>query len=210
MSKQIKSYWYSITHRVRHNPPLEFVWADGSKDYIYITAEKSSDDTLYSHAIYPTKIKADDLPNWYMHGRYYKEWGYVNIKNITDIRYKPNTWINHLFRDDTWFLWFNGKKCQESINGDDWYQTSDMLIEGTWTTDLLAHLTVYNKNIDTKPLLNQVMDKITLYNEKHPDEHDCITTEQWFEVLSREILKLEELNNGNRPTNKITTESDKS
>lgn len=50
-------------------------WRYGQYTNIY-----GKDDTLFSGGIYPTKIKIDDLPDWYVFGRFYKHWGYLSGK----------------------------------------------------------------------------------------------------------------------------------
>ena len=49
----------------------------------YITNE---DGTLFS-GHYRTKIRPEDLPEWYLYGRYYKRFGYMSTKGITDMLY---------------------------------------------------------------------------------------------------------------------------
>ena len=52
----------------------------------YITNE---DGTLFS-GHYRTKIRPEDLPEWYLYGRYYKRFGYMSTKGITDMLYIPS------------------------------------------------------------------------------------------------------------------------
>ena len=56
-------------------------WQSGQYINIY-----GKDDTLFSGGIYPTKIKIDDLPDWYVFGRVYKHWGYLSAKGSSIIR----------------------------------------------------------------------------------------------------------------------------
>ena len=55
------------------------------------------DETLFSGGIYPTKITASDLPEWYVHGRYYKHWGYLSAKGVKSLVYEPSKFSNHMF-----------------------------------------------------------------------------------------------------------------
>jgi len=41
---------------------------------------KSDNGYLFSNVIYPTKIKAEDLIEWYIRGRYYKRHGFLSTK----------------------------------------------------------------------------------------------------------------------------------
>ena len=45
---------------------------------------------LDTSAIKNTKIKAKDLPEWYVHGRFYKRFGYLSSKGVVDLHYIPN------------------------------------------------------------------------------------------------------------------------
>ena len=70
--------------------------------------EISNQDTefLYSSGKYPTKIKAEDLPEDYIQIQNRAIWylkGYLKTSGIIDMKYK---WakINHLFKDDYLYI----------------------------------------------------------------------------------------------------------
>lgn len=69
---------------------------------------QNDDFTLFS-GHHKTKIKEEDLPEWYVFGRYYKLWGFLSTKGITDLRYIPNLWINHFLKDDCLLISYSGK-----------------------------------------------------------------------------------------------------
>ena len=62
----------------------------------YVTNE---DGTLFAD-IYRTKIKPEDLPEWFLYGRYYKRFGFLTAKGITDLLYIPSRFSNHYLKDD--------------------------------------------------------------------------------------------------------------
>ena len=68
---------------------------------------ENEDGYLFSQAIYPTKIKAEDLPEWYMYGRYYKCFGYLSAKGVVDMKYVPSRYSNHFLKDDFLFISYN-------------------------------------------------------------------------------------------------------
>ena len=76
----------------------------GHRQYIY-----GKDGTLFSGGTYPTKITAEDLPEWYVYGRYYKRFGYMSTKGITDLLYIPNRFSNHYLKDDCLLISYGGK-----------------------------------------------------------------------------------------------------
>lgn len=71
--------------------------------------EKLPDGCLYAGGIYPTKITAEDLPEWYVWGRFYKRWCWLNTKGITDMVYRPCYYSNHFLKDDCLMLSYGGK-----------------------------------------------------------------------------------------------------
>ena len=91
---RFKSNLYTVERRVWRNHKLCWIQND--------------DFTLFS-GHHKTKIKEEDLPEWYVFGRYYKLWGFLSTKGITDLRYIPNLWINHFLKDDCLLISYSGK-----------------------------------------------------------------------------------------------------
>lgn len=58
-------------------------------------------DYLYSNGTFATKIRPEDLPEYYIEGIYYGRRGYLDVKNIKEITYRPNLVFNHAFKDDS-------------------------------------------------------------------------------------------------------------
>ena len=74
------------------------------RQHVYVENE---DGYLFAQAIYPTKIKAEDLPEWYVYGRYYKCFGYLSAKGVVDMKYVPSRYCNHFLKDDFLFISYN-------------------------------------------------------------------------------------------------------
>ena len=68
----------------------------------------TDDGTLYA-GYHRTKILPQDLPAWYVYGRYYKCFGYMNTKGITDLLYEPYHSSNHFLKDDALYIAYGGK-----------------------------------------------------------------------------------------------------
>ena len=85
MGNRFKNTLYTIED-------IKFI--DGQHSYV-----RNDDGTLFSGP-YRTKIKPEDLPEWYMYGRYYKRFGYMSTKGITDMVYIPSRYSNHYLKDD--------------------------------------------------------------------------------------------------------------
>ena len=69
---------------------------------------RSEDGTLF-FGPYRTKIKPEDLPHGYVYGRYYKRFGYMPTKGITDLLYIPSRFSNHYMKDDCLLISCGGK-----------------------------------------------------------------------------------------------------
>lgn len=68
---------------------------------------RNDDGTLFS-GNHKTKILSEDLPEWYVYGRYYKCWGYMSTKGIKDMLYVPNKFTNHFLKDDCLYVSYHG------------------------------------------------------------------------------------------------------
>ena len=64
-----------------------------------VKSVENEDGTLYS-GWYKTKICADDLPDWYIYGIYYKRRGFMSAKGIVDMVYCHNRYCDSFLRDD--------------------------------------------------------------------------------------------------------------
>ena len=132
--------------------------------------EENPDGYLFSNFLYLTKIKPEDLPDWYVFGRYYKRWGFLSAKGVKGIFYKPNLWINHFLKDDLLFISYSYEKINEAdvLNYD--HKTFDYLISGNEILEFLNALRIYSPNVsieNTKELLKL---KVKTLKEKHPHE----------------------------------------
>lgn len=62
------------------------------------------DGYLFSRGRYRTKIRAEDLPEWYVYGYLYKLHGYMSAKGVKYMVYCPNKHTNHMFKDDFLYI----------------------------------------------------------------------------------------------------------
>lgn len=133
---------------------------------------ETDDGTLMS-GHHRTKIYAEDLPEWYVYGRYYKEWGFLSTKGITDLRYVPNNWINHFLKDDGLYIAYGGKI--EDYEKDEYHPTwerfkgYDHCVCGSEILDILKGAEIYS-DYDISGIVQQLRDKRELIAKKHPRE----------------------------------------
>lgn len=168
MSKKINSKLYTFTK-------IKFTRGVG------LHYEELENNCLYSNLKYPTKITPDDLPEWFVKGRYYKNHGFISAKGVVDLVYKPNMWINHMFRDDSLYISYNkpiiaseqdsfGRKVID-------YENYDYVIDGTYAVDFVSVVKKYS-DFDTSAIEQAILDKVDYYLEKFPDEHEAKNPEE--------------------------------
>ena len=143
----------------------------------YITNE---DGTLFS-GLHKTKIHPGDLPEWYIYGRYYKCFGYMSVKGITDMVYLPSWFSNHFLKDDCLLVAYGGK-IEEKNDGNiysrlDRYTGFDERIWGGEIIEILKGARKYS-GYDITPFIEQIQAKKEWLLETFPDEFNT----RWFNV----------------------------
>ena len=152
---RFKSNLYTVERRVWRNHKLCWIQND--------------DFTLFS-GHHKTKIKEEDLPEWYVFGRYYKLWGFLSTKGITDLRYIPNLWINHFLKDDCLLISYSGKieEHPDSI-GFEKYSGADERVWGNEILHVLKGARMFSQ-YDIAPIMEQIREKQHILIENYPDE----------------------------------------
>ncbi|MDD4291098.1 MAG: hypothetical protein PHX51_02510 [Clostridia bacterium] len=134
--------------------------------------EENDDETLFSGR-YKTKIQAEDLPDWYVYGRYYKRFGYISTKGITDMVYIPNLWINHFLKDDFLLIAYSGKieliDDRRELLICEKYVGYDETVCGNEIMDVMKGARQYS-DFDITSLIQQIKDKKAILQKKHPEE----------------------------------------
>lgn len=152
---RFKSNLYTVERRVWKNHELRLI--------------QNEDFTLFS-GHHKTKIVEEVLPEWYVFGRYYKMWGFLSTKGITDLLYIPNLWINHFLKDDCLLISYGGK-IEEHPDSIDFDKYSDV-DERVWGNEILDVLKGAEKfsGYDIAPIVEQIREKKRILIENHPDE----------------------------------------
>lgn len=126
---------------------------------------------LYSKFNYNTKIVEEDLPEWYVHGRFHKRWGYISSRGIAKIKYYPNMWINHYLRDDNLKIIY-----------DDGFEIH---VDGYDIVEMILAIEKYN-NVDLTYLKKKVNFKATFYNYYHKEDLDFEEVSNAFKEVSND------------------------
>lgn len=137
------------------------------------TLVESDDGTLFAGK-YRTKIYAHELPEWYVFGRYYREWGYMSTKGIKDLLYIPNMHINHFLRDDCLLISYE-KKIMENPNPKysplERYIGVDQRVWGSGILNILKGAQIYS-GYDISGILEQIKEKQQWLKEAHPRDYE--------------------------------------
>jgi len=129
----------------------------------------NEDGTLFAGS-YKTKIYEEDLPEWYVFGRFYKKWGFFSTKGITDLVYIPNLWINHFLRDDCLLVAYGGKiEANPDPSAFEKYVGFDERVWGNEILDVLKGAEKFS-GYDISEIVEQIREKKRILIEKHPDE----------------------------------------
>ena len=75
------------------------------RDSVIFTNE---DGALFSGG-YRTKIYPSGLPEWYIRGQYYRQFGYLSTKGIVDLVYVPLMDPHHFLRGDVLLISYHEK-----------------------------------------------------------------------------------------------------
>jgi len=157
-ASRFKSNWYSI----------EDIRRDG-KQYRYV---QDPNGYLYSNAKYNTKIKAEDLPEWYIYGRFHKRFGYLSAKGVVDLYYIPNKTFNHFLRDDNLIISYKQKLDKNIKEASRFYWVKG--ISNANGSDIITMLKAIRKysNYDITPIVQQLKDKQQWYKETFPEDYE--------------------------------------
>lgn len=155
--KKLTSNIYHI-EKIMYEPKKGFYYYEDPNGY------------LFSNFKYRTKIKPEDLPDYYVYGRFYKRWGFLCSEGVKGVYYKPLLWINHFLRDDLLFISYKNEQIDEIDVEDFGYKTFDYFISGNEILDFLKAMTVYSPSVNIEPIKDGIKNKLKVLKEKYPDE----------------------------------------
>lgn len=122
------------------------------------------DGRLYSNLKYPTKLTKEDMPDWYMPGRFYKHHGFINSKGVVDIVYVPNYIFNHFHKDDILYISYKDKIQATPIKNywgldDIEYTGYDECFGGGQLVTFIQYVMKYSQDVDVKPIISEIYRK---------------------------------------------------
>lgn len=137
---------------------------------------QNNNDYLFSELRYPTKIKAEDLPEWYIEGNYYRNRGFLSSKGVKYLVYKPNYFSNHFHKDDFLYISYDKpieKKEVERFGYKSYdYVGYDYLISGFYIIDFIMAVKKWS-NYDTDEIEKELIKKSEWFMSTYPDDPEA-------------------------------------
>lgn len=141
----------------------------------YLHGSPLANGYLYAKGKYATKITAEDLPEHYIAGVIFKSDGYISVKGIKDIAFRPNYFTKHLHRDDHMFISYD-KPIYKTVDEHGFvdYQGYDAVIYGGVIVRFIRAVRKFG-NYDIEPIAEEVRKKEKYFLEKYPEECECLS-----------------------------------
>jgi len=136
-----------------------------------LIVERDSDGYLFSGGKYHTKIRPEDLPEWFVYGYMYKRYGYISAKGVKHLLYNPNyTFNNHLHKYDTLYLSYDMEIVlyETDETNTTWYKGYDHIISGALITEFLEAASKYSA-YDVREIQKELEIKRAWYFERNPE-----------------------------------------
>lgn len=182
MGKRFKNTLYTIE---------DIKYIDGRHSYV-----RNDDETLFSGR-YRTKIKPEDLPEWYLYGRYYRRFGYMSTTGITDMVYIPSRFSNHYLKNDCLLISYGGKitEKENSISSSK-LELYEGWAERVWDNEIITILCGARKfsDYDIAPFIEQLKWKKEYMKTEFLDEFSPKRWDIDVDLLFVEPLKCPECN----------------
>ena len=123
---------------------------------------------LFSGGRYPTKILPQDLPEWFIYGYLYKQFGYISAKGVKRLVYSPNySFDNHLHKDDFLYISYGTEiEPYETEWKSTWYKGYDHLVYGSMIIDFVDAAEKYS-DYDVQDIRCEIAKKRAWYEERN-------------------------------------------
>lgn len=120
----------------------------------------------YSTNFIPTDIHEN---NKYLYGRWQGRFGYIRLTGVKHLIYKPNMFVNHVFKDDSLYVSYrNEPMVRQENQWGSWYSNYDFCLSSLDMVEFLYHCD-YNEE-KKKILMDEMEHKVDYYNEKFKDD----------------------------------------
>ena len=124
--------------------------------------ESNPDGYLYAQGRYPTKIKPEDLPEWFFTECARTEYLYLGRRQASV--FVPT--YNHLNKDDLLYISYDTLSCQTLILHLKWLHGYAHILFGGIVPDYLKAVAKYSC-YDVNPIMKQIEEKSKWYHENY-------------------------------------------
>lgn len=145
---------------------------------------------LYANDKNETKITAENLPEHYISMTVYKRQRYISVKRIKDIVCYPNYHINHMHKDDIFYISYDksirNEKCRFYSTEILEFHDCDALLWGANIIDFIETVRKY-KSYDIELIVAEVIRKEKYFMENYHEyclEHMYLLNEKsedWYD-----------------------------
>lgn len=137
--------------------------------YAFWAYAPADESFLYSDGRYKTKMTANDMPPWYMCGRYYGyAQGFLNTKDVAKLIYSPNFHFNHMFKDDFLYISYNSPSKSRKI-----FNAEESCDEYVWGFNIPKFLYMAERysGYDTASIWQQIEEKRLWFQHTYPNDY---------------------------------------
>ena len=143
---------------------------------------------LLAEGRYRTKIKSEDMPDWFVYGYLYKRHGFISAKGVVDIIYEPNYSIkNHWHKYDNFYISYTRKMTRTVDDGYTHCQDYDYIMDAHIAYDFLKKVKKYSPNFDTSEIERELYLKTCWFEMLRNDAPFIITPETPIRVYSAKM-----------------------
>ncbi len=149
---------------------------------------QDNDKYLFAQGIYKTKIKEEDLPDYYIKVWLHPKYIYLSLKGIKDVSYRPNFHNNHYRKYDALYISYNNKLI---INQDGYCNNYDIMIWGPEINHIVKELEKCKYKPAKMRKIKNLMDKknkwYKYWDDRNWNGNYFFTSEEvWNEILGDE------------------------
>lgn len=148
----------------------------------YITNPKGF---LYSGATILVKVTKDDLPIYFVPGRFKKCYGFIRTNKVKDLVYLTRTADNHFLKDDVLLISYNQPIIKDPFVGDIFgYHGYDEYIFGLDILTFIKGVMVFSPGIDVIDIIKTIRDKkaqlMSIDMEAYKKEAENVNLDDFF------------------------------
>lgn len=153
----------------------------------YVTNPKGY---LYSGATIQVKVKKEDLPSYFVPGRFKKCYGFIRTNKVKDLVYLSRTEDNHFMKDDILLISYDTPIVKDNSCGDLFnYRGYDEYIFGLDILTFIKGVLIYSPDVDVSYIIQAIRDKkdalMVNDREAYIKEADNVDLEDFF--INKEV-----------------------